>query len=210
MPGGFEPGIVVDNHDPENLGRILVRLPLWEHQGKGQAIWARLIAPFAGPEQGFFFAPEIDDEVVVGFMHGDYRHGFVLGSVWNHTAPPPEQDPQRKMIRTRGGAEVVIDDADGDETIAVRNINGTGMTISNGGGDSLRLQCGNASIVLEQGRITLQAGAVELDADSIKQDASIVQLEAGMVRASGVVQSETLIANTVAASQYTPGAGNIL
>ena len=36
-----------------------------------------------------------------------------------------------------------------------------------------------------------------------------VTIDAGMVKVSGVIQCETLVANAVVATSYTPGAGNL-
>ena len=91
-------------------------------------------------------------------------------------------------VRTPGGLEVHLDDAAGRVTIS-----GQGSTIR-----------------IDSTGVTIQAGArVEIDASQLKISAGMVEVDAGMARFSGVVQSDTLIANSVVAASYTPGAGNI-
>jgi hypothetical protein len=89
-----------------------------------------------------------------------------------------------EVIRTRGGLE----DDSGRVTVTTPD---------------------GASIALEHGRIVIQAPAsVEIEASQIKASAAQVSVSAGMARFDGVVQCDTLIANSVVASSYTPGVGN--
>ena len=63
---------------------------------QNESDWARVVAPMAGSGRGFLYLPEVDDEVLVGFEHGDIHHPFVIGSLWNGQDKPP-------MTRQRGG-----------------------------------------------------------------------------------------------------------
>jgi hypothetical protein len=91
-------------------------------------------------------------------------------------------------VRTPGGLEIHLDDAAGRVTIS-----GQGSTIR-----------------IDATGVTIQAGArVEIDASQVKVSAGMVDVSAGMSKFSGVVQCDTLIANSVVAASYTPGAGNI-
>ena len=65
---GIVVGIVTDLEDPDGLGRVQLTYPHLEDQ-KSQ--WARLVSPMAGAERGTFFRPEVEDEVLVAFEHGD-------------------------------------------------------------------------------------------------------------------------------------------
>ena len=81
-------GIVTNNRDPENLGRVKVYFPTLtdEHE----STWARVIGVGAGSDRGFYCLPEINDEVLVGFEHGDINRPFIIGNVWNGQDSPPE------------------------------------------------------------------------------------------------------------------------
>lgn len=81
-------GIVTNNQDPEGLGRVRVELPTLTENHESQ--WARVVAMGAGNNRGFDCLPEINDEVLVGFEHGDIHRPFVIGGLWNGKDKPPE------------------------------------------------------------------------------------------------------------------------
>jgi phage baseplate assembly protein V len=105
MMAGAMPGLVigrvVDVLDPEKQGRIRVDFP-WLDQGL-QTDWIPVVGPLAGPDRGLYFMPEVGDEVVVGFIQGDFNHPVVLGSMWNGQSPAPSPDPRQRMIRSKNG-----------------------------------------------------------------------------------------------------------
>jgi phage baseplate assembly protein V len=149
----------------------------------------------AGDRHGSWFVPDTGDEVLVAFQAGDASRPVVLGSLWSAKERPPESmdsagaNPVR-LIRTRSGLEVRLDDAAGRVTVSTPD---------------------GASITLEHGNVTIEAsGTVEIDASRVKLSASQVEVEAGIAKFGGVVQCDTLIATSVVASSYTPGAGNQL
>ena len=78
---GVVTGIVKSLDDPEKQGRIELHFP-WLADGP-RSSWAPVASPLAGKERGQFFMPEIDDEVLVAFEHGDFAHPFILGFLWN-------------------------------------------------------------------------------------------------------------------------------
>jgi len=82
---GLVRAIVLDVRDPEAAGRIKVKLPFLPNDSE---IWARVSLPLGGNETGFWALPEIGDEVVVGFEHGDVRAPIVIGSLWNGKRRP--------------------------------------------------------------------------------------------------------------------------
>jgi len=86
-------GIVVDNNDPEGLYRVKVKFP-WVKESTSKysdapdkedfvSTWARVATFMAGNQRGAFWLPEVDDEVLVVFEHGDVRRPFVIGSLWS-------------------------------------------------------------------------------------------------------------------------------
>lgn len=81
-------GIVADNKDPEGWGRVRVKCPTLTEEHESN--WARVVGAGAGSERGFDCLPEIDDEVLVGFEHGDIHRPYILGGVWNGQDAPPE------------------------------------------------------------------------------------------------------------------------
>jgi uncharacterized protein involved in type VI secretion and phage assembly len=107
--GGVQVGIVTDNADPQNLGRVRVRLP---YAGVDfVSDWARVAAPGNGASRGFVWIPEVQDEVLVAFHHGSVREPYVLGGLWNGVDAPPTIEVDggklngRKMV-SRDGNEI--------------------------------------------------------------------------------------------------------
>jgi hypothetical protein len=72
--------VVVDIVDPEAAGRIKVRFPWLRDDAE---MWARVALPLGGNRTGLWALPEVGDEVLVAFEHGDLRRPVVLGSLWN-------------------------------------------------------------------------------------------------------------------------------
>lgn len=110
--GGPTTGTVVDNNDPEHMGRIKVRLR-WLDEGDTTR-WLRMMMPYTGNSRGVMFLPEIDDEVVVSFELGDPERPIVLGSLWNGKDKALSVDNnEAKRIVTRSGNTIQFFDEDG-------------------------------------------------------------------------------------------------
>ncbi len=85
-------GIVTDNQDRKGLGRVKVKFPTLTPKNDSTAhssYWARVVSIGAGADQGFDCLPEINDEVLVAFEHGDIHRPYIIGSVWNGNDKPP-------------------------------------------------------------------------------------------------------------------------
>jgi len=109
---GVTAGIVTGNKDPDKMGRVKVRFPWLSEQNETD--WIRMTVFMAGGERGSFFLPEVGDEVLVAFEHGDINRPYVIGALWNGTDGPPEtnQDGQNNIrkIRSRSGHEIIFND----------------------------------------------------------------------------------------------------
>lgn len=81
-------GIVTDNEDPENLARVKVKFPTLSEDHTSH--WARIVSPHAGSSRGFDWLPEIDDEVLVCFEHGNINRPIIVGRLWNGVDRTPE------------------------------------------------------------------------------------------------------------------------
>jgi len=106
---------VIDNKDPEKLGRIRVQF-LWQQEQDDTLItpWIRIAQPHGGENKGFYFIPEINEEVMVGFENGNAEKPFVTGTLFHGKQPPGEKWPNDtndiKAIRTRNGHTIEIHD----------------------------------------------------------------------------------------------------
>jgi len=105
-------GIVTNNQDPNEMGRVKVKFP-WL-SADTESHWARIATPMAGQNRGMVFLPEVNDEVLVAFEHGDLNRPYVLGALWNGMDKPPEGNKDGKnnirKICSRSGHEIIFDD----------------------------------------------------------------------------------------------------
>jgi uncharacterized protein involved in type VI secretion and phage assembly len=212
---GVAPAVVTDLQDPDGQGRVRIRLPWTPDSGGGRGFeaWARLATLFAGNNRGSWFIPDVGDEVLVSFEHGDPRRPYVLGGLWNGQDSPPQSiDPKntKKVIRSRNGVKIILDDSDGQETLRLETPGGQKVTLKDGPGTVTIEDSNGNSVKLETAGITVTAAAkVTVNATQVAVSAGMVTVDAGMSRFSGVVQCDTMIAATVIGTTYTPGAGNI-
>jgi uncharacterized protein involved in type VI secretion and phage assembly len=115
-------GVVSNTDDPDSLARVKVSYP-WLGDD-AESPWARVVTPMAGGDRGIVCRPEVGDEVLVAFEHGDMRFPYVIGAVWNGVDGPPQHrgadgDNNIRMIRSRSGHEILLDDTDGSEKITI-------------------------------------------------------------------------------------------
>src|SRR5262249_2404512 len=119
-------GIVTNNRDEEHLARVKVKFPTLFEQDESH--WARLAVPMAGKERGFLAMPEVNDEVLIAFEHGDPNRPFVLGALWNGQDVPPKGTADlvdgsgvvnQRIWRSRSGHLFLFDDTNGKESIRI-------------------------------------------------------------------------------------------
>ncbi len=123
---GVIEGIVVDNKDPEGIGRILVQFPWLPNETK--SAWARMATPMAGKEMGLVIYPEKDDEVLIDFVNGNVNAPVIIGSLYNGKEKPPfDNSDGENNIRTfvsRSGHVIEVDDKSGSEKITITDKSG--------------------------------------------------------------------------------------
>jgi phage protein D/phage baseplate assembly protein gpV len=118
--GGVVPAIVTNNNDPDDQGRVKLKYP-WMSDDV-ESGWARVAGVGAGDQRGFYCLPEVNDEVLVAFEHGDVDHPVVLGGIWNGVDAPPVQsndavqdgNVHTRAFKTRSGHTLTfVDDSEG-------------------------------------------------------------------------------------------------
>ena len=113
-------GRVVENWDEKHPGMVQVEVFLGE-DGKNRTDWVRVAQPYGGKECGFYFLPEVGDEVVLAFNLGDRDHPIVIGSLWSQLNPLPKnaaaEKNQTKVLRTKGGNELAFSDEEKKEAL---------------------------------------------------------------------------------------------
>jgi len=213
---GVYPALVSDIRDPESSGRVRVTLP-WapDNGGERYEVWARLATLMGGRERGSWFVPDVGDEVLVVFEGGDARRPYVLGGLWNGSdAPPAAMDGAgnnfKKVLRSRNGVQVTLDDQDGQEQFIAETPGGQKLTLKDGPGSIEIADSNGNSIRLEASGITLNTSAVvTINASSLQVSASAVSVNAGTSTFSGMVIANAVNTPSVIGATYTPGAGNI-
>jgi uncharacterized protein involved in type VI secretion and phage assembly len=121
-----EVGIVTNVQDPNKLGRIKLQLP--RLPGGPETDWARVAQPAAGAGRGFYWLPEVGDEVLIAFELGQANRPYVLGALWNGKDKPMDgayaDDNTTRMIQTRSGHKIVLCDKPGEEKIVIADKSG--------------------------------------------------------------------------------------
>ncbi len=167
---------VIDNLDATSQGRVQVRLP-WL---PGIEPWARVAVPMAGTNHGTYFIPQVGEEVLVAFNHGDVREPYVIGSLWNGQDRPPATAPTdavtKRIIRTPLGHEIEFDDAAQSITITSTTQQRVTITPSK---IELETTGGTATAKLETaGKVSIQAAqSIELTAPSVTISGGVVQFK---------------------------------
>jgi uncharacterized protein involved in type VI secretion and phage assembly len=141
--------------------------------GEHASDWARVVAPGNGPQRGMQFLPEVNDEVLVGFEHGDVHHPYILGGLWNGRDQPPRRSGQlvsggkvqQRVIRSRTGHTITLDDSDDNPGITV---------VDNTGKNTIRLESSSNKLTATvQGDLRLEAqGTVTIKGQSVQVQAS--------------------------------------
>ncbi|MFL6414181.1 MAG: phage baseplate assembly protein V [Bryobacteraceae bacterium] len=153
---GVGVGIVTNNQDPDGMHRVKVKLP-WLSDDQ-ESWWARVTTPMAGNGRGMYFLPEVDDEVLIAFEHGDVRFPYVVGSLWNGKDKAPASNDGGKNntreIKSRSGHLVRLNDTDGSESVEIIDKTGSNSITLNTSDNSITIKC--------TGRMKLQAMGIEI------------------------------------------------
>lgn len=162
LPGisGLHIGLVLElGEDPDKELKVKVQLPMLKQDAN--TLWARLGSPDAGKGRGYFFRPEVGDEVVIGFVNDDPRQAIILGSLYSSKNSSPERfgkpDDKNigKGIASKKGMVIGFDD---DKTIVYIETPGKNTIKLDDDGKKIQLddQHGN-SIIMDENGITLKS-----------------------------------------------------
>lgn len=181
---GVVVGIVSDNRDLQGLGRVKVKFPWRDDQD--ESYWARIASLMGGPNRGAYFLPEVGDEVLVAFDHGDIKHPYIVGALWNGVDRPPESNSdgknnirkirsrsgheiifddnstakqERLEIHTQAGHKIVLNDAAGQEKIEIIDKSGNNSVIIDTMQNSIAIKS-NLKLTIESQMIDIKAGAM--------------------------------------------------
>lgn len=194
---GIAIGIVEDLGDPQNLGRVRVKL---QHLAEELSDWAWLVTPMAGQKRGLFLRPEVGDQVLVAFLHGDPQFPYILGSLWSGEDPPPPDDGDAKknnwrFIKSRSGHIVKLDDTAEAEKIEITDHTGQlkmefdsakkKIRVENSSGDiEISGTTGNVSITTTSGQVKIEGLSVEVSAQTnlTLKATGVLTIQGGLVK----------------------------
>ncbi len=162
---GVTVGIVTNNKDPEGFGRVKVRFPWLSPEDESH--WARILTPMAGNNRGLYFLPEVEDEVLVAFEHGLAEFPYILGGLWNGKDKQPENNNDgqnnRRVIKSRSGHIIRLDDTKGKEKIEVIDKSGNNSIVISTADNSITITAdADITIKSSKGKLTLSGNGVEI------------------------------------------------
>ena len=177
---GLHVGIVTQlESDPNSEDRILVKIPIINNDEQG--IWCRIASPDAGDKRGIFFRPEIEDEVIVGFINEDPNNAIVLGMLNSSAKPAPivaSDDNHQKGIVTRSEMKVIFDDE--KKSIGIETPAGKKITLDEDQG-IIKIEDENSNIItIDSSGIKMEsAGNIEFKATGdVKIEGANVSIKA--------------------------------
>ena len=192
MPlAGTQMATVLSNADPDGKGRVRVHMN-WQTDGM-QTGWVRVMTPDGGSSKdvrsnrGFVFIPEVGDQVLLGFRHGDPARPYVMGSLFNGvTGGGGLEGNHMKSLTTRSGHTIKLNDSLSSLGITIKDIKGNSIHIDSVGediiinakrnvtinaGETFTVNCKNANILSEES-INMNA---EQDITSVSGESTSIQ-----------------------------------
>lgn len=148
-------GIVTDNDDSCNLGRIKALIPAVF--GDVESGWCMPCVPYAGPQVGMAFLPEVGSGVWIEFEGGDVSYPIWVGCYWRSNDLPADVAPDVKVIVTTSPLELKLDDGAG--SITVTDSNGNSLTLDSSG---ITLSNGSQQVVINDSSVSVNDGALEV------------------------------------------------
>lgn len=205
---GLYPAFVTNLVDSANLGRVEVSLPWLGTDGNRDVrAWATLCTPYADNNQGLEILPEVGSQVLVAFEAGNLRRPYIIGAAWNGQESLPSSPDAANNLRvwqSRSGSRLEFDDSTPPKV---------SVTMKSGHKVVLDDAAQQITITHAMGcSITLTATGIEINANvSVDVTAPMVNVNAAVSTFSGIVEAQTVIADSfVISPAYTPGVGNLL
>jgi type VI secretion system secreted protein VgrG len=158
-------GRVVENEDPEHLGRVRVNF-WWMENSQIMTPWIKVVTPYTQDKSGFYFVPAVNSRVLVGFEGGDVEKPYCIGAFFDKTHPPDpawagdynKEDSKIQAIRTVSGQTIEMHDDSGKEKIRIYDTNNK---------NEITLDTANGEITIKATeKLTLEAKDIEIKAQN--------------------------------------------
>jgi uncharacterized protein involved in type VI secretion and phage assembly len=175
---GVAVGLVTNNNDPDDLGRVKVQYP-WLGDDI-ESDWIRVASPGAGAERGLSFIPEVDDEVLLAFDHGHVHHPYIIGGLWNNTDKPSAPTSEavsggvvnQRVIKSRTGHLIMLDDTDGAEKIIIQDKTENNLITIDSASNNIEIKAEGKLILEAKGDVSIKSTTGKAAVES-KGDMSI-------------------------------------
>ncbi len=179
LANGVAVAKVTSISDPDKQQRVKVLLPHLSDDNESD--WIRVVQLGAGNKRGVIMMPEVDDEVLVAFEHGQLQNPVVIGGLWNAKSPAPLATvvdgavEHRGIVNTSGDAVVLSEGADAAKKFIEIKLGsdvakvfvGTEKIEVIGEKIPIELKTGGGSIVIsDAGDITIKGKTITLDAET--------------------------------------------
>ncbi len=147
----------------DDMGRIKVSYD--DRPGNPPSNWVFIVRPMASAGFGLWYQPEIGDKVVIGFINGNLDSPYMLGAIYTGSQEPPVTEPAQRVIQSRAGHKIILDDTEGSEAVTVEDSNGNSLVMN---ADGITLK--------SDGKITIDGAEVVVKASSTVDIEAAAQL----------------------------------
>lgn len=181
---GATVALVTNNNDPDNMGRVKLKFPWYDETV--ESWWARVSMPGAGPDRGFFCLPEVGDEVLVLFEHGDMNRPYVLGGLYSKTNAPPLTSANavkggkvvNRMMKTTDGHVISISEKSDQNTFEIKDSQSNITMKMDATGKAMTTKSQGTYVVESQQAVTIKSSSatvtIQATGDiSIKSNANV-------------------------------------
>jgi len=133
-------------------------------------------SPMAGPLRGFYAIPEVNDEVLVAFEHGDVNYPYVIGSLWNNVDRPPKPSSAvvvggkvtQRIFKSPVGHQIILDDTPGAEKITIVDKTMTNsIEIDSKPPGAIKLTVNGDCIVDAKGKVQIKSAAQDVEVNCL-------------------------------------------
>jgi uncharacterized protein involved in type VI secretion and phage assembly len=179
--------------DKKARGQIKVKYPTLGDSIESD--WMPLVQPMAGASRGFFFLPEVNDEVLVAFENGDVTRPFVLGAVWNGTDATPlaadanvggDGKVKQRIIKTPSGHTLTFDDSTDKPGITILDKTTKNKLFIDSANNKITIESDGEMLLKAKTKMTIQAADLDITIDKkITETASEISMEAKMAQGNG-------------------------
>ena len=150
-------GVVSDNGDPNNLGRIRAKVP--DVYGDEESGWAIPSVPYAGKSVGLFLIPPTNALVWIEFEHGDPDYPIWSGCFWADGEVPVSPASADKKVLKTGAGTITLDDTQGSTSITIETTNNLKLKMDQQG---IEISNGSQKIMISSSSVSVDDGALEV------------------------------------------------